>query len=335
MFTKIKKLIVMSVCVILAASVSADISELLAKVSKYNANTKITIKVIGKNGVPIEGAEVNIGFRRADQRATGEKGVSDINGLFSASGESSGYVSYGVNKDSYYETIESKWILNADGKKEKKDGKWQPWNPTITVVLKKKIKPVPMYAKRCPLGLPAVNEKIGYDLEKGDWVAPHGKGIISDFIFFGELDQRNKKDYDYKLTVTFSNPGDGIQDYFIKGRDKYNPTRGSVLKSSQFAPEKGYLSEWIQTKTRKPGEQIAGNCDPMRNYYFRVRSEVDANGNIIKAMYGKIYGDFLNFIYYLNPDFTRNVEYSGKNLLIPKGANESDKKYNGCRNLAP
>jgi hypothetical protein len=56
-------------------------------------------------------------------------------------------------------------------------------------------------------------------LVKGDWVAPYGKGEVSDFIFKVEGTEREEPSgrrfpdvfFDYTLTVTFSNPDDGIQ----------------------------------------------------------------------------------------------------------------------------
>jgi hypothetical protein len=67
------------------------------------------------------------------------------------------------------------------------------------------------------------------------------------------------------------------------------------------------------------------------NYYLRIRSEFDENGNLISAHYGKIYGDFRVFghlaaegytirlgdCYYINPTPNdRNVEaVSGESLL--------------------
>ena len=57
--------------------------------------------------------------------------------------------------------------------------------------------------------------------------------------------------------------------------------------------------------------------DPNKNYYFRVRTKVDDRGNIVSAHYGKIYGDFMQFKYYLNPTINdRNVEFDPKQNLI-------------------
>jgi hypothetical protein len=57
--------------------------------------------------------------------------------------------------------------------------------------------------------------------------------------------------------------------------------------------------------------------DPNRDYYFRVRTALDPNGDVKSALYGKIYGDFMQFTYYLNPTpNSRNIEFDpNQNLL--------------------
>ena len=65
------------------------------------------------------------------------------------------------------------------------------------------------------------------------------------------------------------------------------------------------------------------------HYVFRIRTEVDEDGNIVEAMYGKVYGEIrggfswggpsVGFTYYLNPTGTRNLEYDPpKNLFLQK-----------------
>jgi len=61
------------------------------------------------------------------------------------------------------------------------------------------------------------------------------------------------------------------------------------------------------------------NTTADNNYFFRVRSE-ERNGKLIRAMYGKIQGEMkvqpgyehtaaIFMTYYLNPDYTRNMEF--------------------------
>jgi hypothetical protein len=65
--------------------------------------------------------------------------------------------------------------------------------------------------------------------------------------------------------------------------------------------------------------------DEVNNYIFRVRSEVDENGKLKQAMYGKIRGDLwytpgsggkIKMHYYLNPDYTRNLEFDPERTLF-------------------
>ena len=62
-----------------------------------------------------------------------------------------------------------------------------------------------------------------------------------------------------------------------------------------------------------------------RNFFDRVRTAKE-HGQVKKALYGKIHRNFryyvgskdnitVAFIYYLNPDGTRNLEFDGNNLF--------------------
>jgi len=58
---------------------------------------------------------------------------------------------------------------------------------------------------------------------------------------------------------------------------------------------------------------------------------LDKDGKVVKALYGKIYGDFFDMVYYLNPDGTRNIEYDPKRNLF-KPAKHDEPEF---RSLAP
>jgi hypothetical protein len=189
------------------------------------------------------------------------------------------------------------------------------WNPTITLLLKKIINPTSMYAKWVNLGMPVFDKAAGFDLMAGDWVAPYGKGASADILFTAHLEKRAEYDSDYRLVVGFPNPGDGIQEFKIP-QTRF-PGNGSALRSSQEAPADGYQPQWIQTRTVKPGQGYSGNRDENRNYYLRVRTTLDESGNVKSALYGKIYGDFMQFRYYLNPTSNDlNIEFDPKHNLL-------------------
>ncbi len=156
---------------------------------------------------------------------------------------------------------------------------------------------------------------MGFDLEVGDWVAPYGKGKVSDFIFVVEGHFKSLNDYDQSLTLSFSNQGDGIMPF------RHPKQLGSALKWPYEAPLSGYESRRVWRKTFD-GKKRSTNVDNSGeiNYLFRVRTELDEKGNVRRAMYGVIsnevviggnneIGRNVSFTYALNPDWTRNLEF--------------------------
>jgi hypothetical protein len=268
----------------------------------------MTIKVVDEQGNPIPAAKTGVGFYTNSQPASID-GVTDKNGVFIASqtvGPSlSGYwLGFSAEKDGYYTTRSG---LNLDFN-------YDPvkWSPTKTLVLRNIGKPIAMYAKSVNLGMPAFDKAVGFDLMIGDWVGPYGTGVSTDIIFTGHLDQRAESDSSYKLTVSFPKVGDGIQEFVTPDAEM-----GSDLHSPHEAPVNGYQSQWVQIRNRKPGQPETGNLDLNRNYIFRVRTALDHQGNVVSAHYGKIYGDFMKFRFYLNPTSnSRNIEFDQKQNLL-------------------
>jgi len=200
-------------------------------------------------------------------------------------------------------------------------GKWQPWNPTINLVVTPILNPIPMYARSLGvagsnLNLPAKNTPIGFDLEAADFVAPYGKGVNSDFIFTlsdKESTTSNQTATNISLTLSFPNKGDGIQSVLT-------PLNQGV--SLPFnAPQSGYEAILVMDKD---SQYSHGTLRADQNYFFRVRTVLDENGKIKSALYGKITGPIqfwdnagLEFTYYLNPTPNdRNMEFDpSKNLF--------------------
>jgi hypothetical protein len=193
-----------------------------------------------------------------------------------------------------------------------------------------------MYAKT-PHGLfmPALNMPVGYDLEKGDWLSPHGKGEVADFIIhatctFGEILPGDSQAYDATVTITFSNEDDGVVDYVETRQD------GSVFHLPRYAPESGYTNIWSlhQFKNRESSSFATTRRNDEMNQFFRVRTKTDQDGNVTSAHYGKIRGGLWFAVavgkvwpmmkYYLNPTPNdRNMEFDPKqNLFTDLSLNE-------------
>ena len=283
---------------------------------------KVTLKVVDENGLPIKGAKTSLTFddvytfKRGINTKT-ISGMTDLNGIVTASNNTIRDVSYSVEIYGWYE---SRGVYQFS---KHESGKWEPWNPEIKVVMRKIEKPVPMYARqpgsvKPDIEIAAINKEIGFDLIECDWVAPYGKGKHSDFIFRLEKTFKSRDYFDSKLIVTFPNRFDGIQ------VAKENLKGGSMFKLPRHAPEDGYKN-MVTHRTIRTGVGIMKeDYGEDTNYIFRIRSE-EKDGKLIRAMYGKINGEirfdpmnsktaYIIFKYFLNPDYTRNLEF-GENLF--------------------
>lgn len=289
---------------------------------------KVTVKVVDEEGKPVDAAQIELCFQGGCTNKNVINGVTDEKGIFIASGSSgAGVLSGSVEKKGYYYSIFHNDFINW------KLGVWQPWNKEMKVVLRPKIKPVPMYFRDKWVTIPVVGKKVGFDLEKFDWVAPHGLGTVADFVFL--LDSRYKSfdERDSNFTITFSNRFDGIQSFELDMGGDFGV--GSLFRTPRYAPESGYQNKLV---TRYSSKSLPVYRTKDSYSFFRIRSEVDKNGKLKRAMYGKMKGDLeavsskdglaeIELFYWLNPDYTNNLEYdTDRNLFSPLPKGETDKR---------
>lgn len=292
----------------------------------YNdPSSKLTICIVDESDKPIEGAEIAMGFHppKTGMNDYIIKGISDINGVFSASHKNlNDSIGFKVTKLGYYDSHGGHHFSNVF------QGKWQPWDPKIKVVLRKIVKPVPMYARDIHMSnivskmkIPVIGKDVGFDLVEYAWLPPYGNGKHADFIFNLKRKYVDDKNFNCTLNLKF-NKYDGIQKvnnpYSVSVVNQYNYHSDYILPRN--APEHGYAKELIL-----PFRYGKGNTEIKDNYIFRVRSKV--SGEKIVGMYGKIVGDILfdprgsktatiSFKYYLNPDYTTNLEFDPKRNLF-------------------
>src|ERR1700726_1377006 len=136
----------------------------------------VTVLVRSEEGVPMFNVSASVTFDQPRLR-TGTWGSSavlsrdgktnDI-GAFYAAAASGNYVNTGANAPGYYTGHGTPVEFSKS-----ENGKWQPWNPTVNVILKKIVKPIPMYARHVEVQLPAIDAPGGFDLVECDWVSPN------------------------------------------------------------------------------------------------------------------------------------------------------------------
>ncbi|RYY52661.1 MAG: hypothetical protein EOO05_21730 [Chitinophagaceae bacterium] len=280
---------------------------------------KITLKVIDEDQHPIPEAQLKIWCYETPQKVDVLRKVkTNTEGKFVYERRVWEEITIGVDKKNYYKNVTGMKFTGI------KDGKWQPWDQQITVMLAKKINPVPMYAiKELRTELPRATP-TGFDLERHDWVVPEGErakptpeeesrvpitgmitrglGVKTD-LFFSVERTGDAKNGTAKLKISFPRPGDGI----IPVKN-YPPTR-----LFREAPPDGYLPEFVWEDEWKTFEWDAEaplfeknkrdeeaslfernkikkreeNPPPVA-FYFRVRTVLDEKGQVVRALYGKI-----------------------------------------------
>ncbi len=268
----------------------------------FSKSKMIVVLVLDQDNQPVEGVTVSFSFRNYPQDDKFQANT-DKEGRAQIEKYGDQRVSINVDKEGYYY---SQKVVEFDDKEKGENPQYNIYK----IILKEKRNPVPMYAKRIhSMKVPVIDTSVGYDLEVGDWVAPYGKGMINDFIFLFHHEQNGRNDFTSSFELTFSKQLDGIQEF------QFERTENSIYKWPYNAPTteyKSYLSKYI---SKKPNKNVQSNVSDGINYIFRVRTEVDENGNIIAARYGKILGDIqigiklIGMTYYFNPDGTANLEF--------------------------
>jgi hypothetical protein len=302
------------------AAACCTVLALILSCAGCQPKARITVRVVDDDGKSVEGAEVTVlGLSKE------ETGETDRQGSFTATvrnGKSS--VDLVADKKGFY-SIHRHIYEFAGGLT---NGRWIPWNPEVELQSRRKGKPARMIEKKVEEYLPVLNASVGYDLVIGDWVQPHGLGRTNDFVFSATRNLANRSEPSGALELRFTCHGDGLIQRKIHLRNDYG------LRLPSLAPISGYSNRWLFSYSSKLNSgnrqaDVQSSSSEDDNYYVRIRSQVNERGEIVTALYGKIHwgihyalGDtnlnpmaghtnsmpWVRFLYYLNPDGTRNTE---------------------------
>ena len=221
-------------------------------------------------------------------------------------------------------------------------GVWQPDNLVVTIKLQRVEHPIPLFVKQlfcrgsdsvCSNYFDIGEGKMQFDMLKGSFLPPIGKGKYAD-ICFTRLERedlgigtnfngRTSLAYRDGMMVEFLGEWNGMVEMPSKKTD------GIKIRT---APLDGYEADYLVTKGKDKSVTYFTSSNPDRNFAFRIRTKKDKNGKIVSAYYGKIYGDIEikkpytvevsvaapSFMYYLNPTpLDRNLEWDVKTNLCP------------------
>ena len=311
-------------------------------------NARFYVQVLDvETGIPVKDALVRGTFESRYPRWANATEFSDfsnktgVDGRLFFSGETNcGEAGFRIVKtQSHYG---SPWIDVPYEKKRKLPFTWwQPDNIVVTVLLQRIERPIPLFVKQLFYsGYDSVSSnyfdigkgKMQFDLIKGSFLPPIGKGEYAD-ICFTRLERedlgigtnfngRTSLAYRDGMMVEFLGEGNGLVEIPSKKTD------GIKIRT---APLDGYKADYLVAKGKDKTVNYFTSSNPDRNFVFRIRTKKDKNGKIVSAYYGKIYGDIdfkkftskvpvaaPSFMYYLNPKpLDRNLEWDMKNNLCP------------------
>ena len=272
-----------------------------------------------------------------------KKFLSDKNGMCEISGNSNCGKAGCYIKNSPVGYYRTQCGIPMRYKKKNLFGVWQPDNLVVTLRLQRVENPIPLFVKQlfCR-GSDSVssnyfdigNGKMEFDLMKGSFLPPIGKGEYAD-ICFTRLEREDlgigstfrgyikMPAYRDGMTVEFLGEGNGLIEIPSKKTD------GIKIRT---APLGGYKADYLVMRGRDKNVKYFSSSNPDRNFAFRIRTRRDVDGKIVSAYYGKIYGDIEikkpygveelvaapSFMYYLNPKpLDQNLEWDMKNNLCP------------------
>lgn len=288
-------------------------------------SAKVTLVIMDEDsGLLLTNAVVDTAFLveehwdKADKYTTLEQKVDSLGRSILSGNDLDNYFYVDINTAGYYEST----VKVVSTSLNRILNRWEPWNPTIEVKMRKIKNPVPMVCKNVnwKFKIPKYNTPIGLDLERGDWVQPYGDGIVCDMLI--EIIPLNPTEKGSQCRITFPNQLDGIQEYEFEWKS-------SSFKWPYLAPTTGYsnvLEKFYVLNLPKVAGAPKHTLKKEANYIIRTRTKVDNEGQIISACYGYFEGEIMflpkgefSFSYHFNPvPNERSLEWNGVNLLKKK-----------------
>lgn len=259
------------------------------------ALAEVRIRIVDQDGIAVPNARIWGGF------TTGASindyalvnGFTDTNGVYVAQNKCNEFLRFDVRKQGYYRTEEKIFFGRSGAKPIIANGKWQPYGETRTVVLKKIKDPgvlkVPSSLIQVEVAVPVYGEWLPFDLEKFDWVKPHGEGSHDDVLLrFRRRITDKWYDFKYEMDVSFTNhPFAGAvvlaKDCNSEFTTEYNADTNAAYKAS---------FNYFLERTKKSGSK-SSVLDRDSYLVFRTRTTVDEEGRLKTAHYGAIHGEWM------------------------------------------
>ena len=251
-----------------------------------NRNATVTVRVVDDENNPVQNVLSSV-YHQNTYKAI--SGMTDTNGMYSVFlNDIWAEIIGSFKKDGYYNSKGVIWNWGMG-----KGALIPPADTNFTVVLKRIINPVPSGKKDVVARFPRLGAPIGYDLEIGDWVFPDGKGKNADMLLTAEGFYNDRRDYSFQMSIEFTGEFNGIQSFHYP-QDGVGALLRSELPPPAVAPELGYVKTVNGfAHCLPPARWGASPLDKNRKWIFRIRTEVDDDGNVVSANYGWMFDDII------------------------------------------
>lgn len=329
------KNILVSLVICLVVCNAEAVSQTRKDARNNGAFGKVTLRVIDDLNNIVTNAHVNMTFEHENKGNQTFEADTDENGEATFTGTANYAAYYTITKQGYYKTWEKYKFSHAGKECAERDKlipwkiRWIPWNPTVTVVLKKIRNPIPMKVREVKVVLPGLENYYPFDLDVGDWVEPHGEGRKAHIYIYYYNNTIDTFTGTWVLRIKTTIPSTGLHIF------EYNDS--SDFKTMYFAPQDNYTNiiEFFVEETKT---EVVKNTKLKENQYMVFKCQNTTNPPTYN--YGKIYqplryGKFRNsgkyeihFRYYYNPTLDdRNLEFDPQQNII----NTVDKRGNTIR----
>lgn len=316
--------------------IRTSITILLFSIAAVNCCSQtVEGEVYSENGKELSGIPLSVWYVGITGRDDVEvEAITNDKGKFKSKGNALNSIAVIIEANGWYKYRQENLSPGIDHK--------------VKATLRRIIAPCPLIVRQVKLKIPTFQKDLQFDLEKGDWLPPHGKGVAGDFLITFNRDfkgmkytgERLRRAREMSKRGAASRNEDWTEDIFklrsgkwdaevtlsIAGLGGFGPEVKNLLPYSEMkmphtAPEHGFTHSLNLTGSTY--KQVQEKSET--GYFFQSRVVVDDDNKIVSANYGKIDGEIkidakgeMTFLYYYNPrPNDRNLEFDpGQNLAI-------------------
>lgn len=254
------------------------------------AQTAIRLGVVDTDGVAVPDAEVRfVVFTTFEKYYTVDR-RTDADGVCEMAGTTRGEVVAKVRKDGYYPSRRELKYRDLDWGTSVAEHKWTRGVIENQVILKPVLNPRRQIFNGMILRRPpATNKMLPFDAFSFDWCPPYGKGKVKDFEIGCFVSTNAESRVQRGVRIRADNCVDGFS---LRKVDDWCALRYALRadENADYAHDMDF--GWVPDATGAlhKGQEFASG----QYLIFRIRSETNTVGKIIRAHYG-IIGERLDF----------------------------------------